>query len=84
MATRHIPEAEAARDFAAAVARVRSGEEVVIEGGSVPEVGLTAHRAKPGRLLSESLRIARENNFSATLDGVRHFRTIPNLDIVTL
>ena len=32
MATIHIPEAEAARNFAAVMAHVRAGTEVVIEG----------------------------------------------------
>ena len=36
MATIHISEAEAARDFAALLARVRAGAEVVIESGAHP------------------------------------------------
>ena len=32
----HISEAEAARDFAALMARVRAGEEIVIESGDLP------------------------------------------------
>lgn len=69
MATVRISEAEAAKDFAGLLERVRAGEEVVIENGSSPEVILSASTRRPGRLLSESLRIARENGFTATLDG---------------
>src|SRR5271170_8310704 len=36
MAVIHISEAEAAGDFAALMARVRAGEEIVIESGSYP------------------------------------------------
>jgi antitoxin (DNA-binding transcriptional repressor) of toxin-antitoxin stability system len=36
MAIIHISEAEAASDFAALMARVRAGEEIVIESGSHP------------------------------------------------
>lgn len=36
MATFRISEADAARDFAGLMARVRAGEEVIIESGSAP------------------------------------------------
>lgn len=69
MATVRISEAEAARDFFGLLARVRAGEEVVIENGSYPNVVLSAASSqRPGRLLSESLRIAEEGGFTATLD----------------
>jgi len=69
MATVRISESEAARDFLAVLARVRAGEEIVIDDGASPEVVLSASLGRPGRLLSESLRIARENGFTSTLDG---------------
>jgi len=69
MATIHIPEAEAARNFAAVMAHVRAGAEVVIEGdGSAPVILRTAEE-RPLRRLSESLRLARKYGSAATLDG---------------
>ena len=69
MATIHIPEAEAARDFAALMAHVRAGAEVVIEGAESPAVVLRAAEERPVRLLSESLRIAKAHVSKITLDG---------------
>ena len=63
-----ISEAEAARDFAALMARVRSGTEVVIENNSRP-VAVVRPAEPPVRLLSESLRLVREHHSTATLDG---------------
>jgi hypothetical protein len=68
MATYHISEAEAARDFAGVLARVREGTDVVIEGESVAPVLVRSLGDRPLRLLSESLRIARENSSGVTLD----------------
>ena len=63
----HVSEAEAASDFPALMARVRAGAEVVIENGERPVAVL--HPAEPAvRLLSESLRLAREHASTATLD----------------
>jgi len=65
----HISEAEAARDFASLMARVRSGTEVVIEDNAQP-VAVVRRVAEPFvRLLSESLRLAREHGSTVTLDG---------------
>jgi antitoxin (DNA-binding transcriptional repressor) of toxin-antitoxin stability system len=64
----HISEAEAASDFASLMARVRAGAEVVIEHDTRPVAILRP--AEPHlRLLSESLRLAREHGSTATLDG---------------
>ena len=64
----HISEEEAARDFAGVLARVRAGIEVVIESGKLPMA--VVRPAEPGvRLLSESLRLAKEHASTATLDG---------------
>jgi prevent-host-death family protein len=65
----HISEAEAANDFASLMARVRSGTEVVIEDNSRP-IAVVRPLAEPSvRLLSESLRLAREHGSTVTLDG---------------
>jgi prevent-host-death family protein len=64
----HISEAEAARDFASLLARVREGAEVVIESDSRP-VAVVRPAEPYVRLLSESLRLARERGSTATLDG---------------
>jgi prevent-host-death family protein len=63
----HISETEAANNFADVLARVRAGAEVVIESGKLPVAVLRP--AEPYvRLLSESLRLAKEHASSATLD----------------
>jgi antitoxin (DNA-binding transcriptional repressor) of toxin-antitoxin stability system len=63
----HISEAEAASDFASLMARVRGGAEIVIERDERAVAIL--HPAEPHvRLLSESLRLAREHASTATLD----------------
>ncbi len=59
MATIHISGADAARDFAGLMAKVRAGAEVVIEDGTYPPAVL--HAAEPApRTISESIEIARE------------------------
>ena len=63
----HISEAEAASDFASLMARVRSGAEVVIEDNARP-VAVMRPAEPYVRLLSESLRLAREHGSTATLD----------------
>jgi antitoxin (DNA-binding transcriptional repressor) of toxin-antitoxin stability system len=57
MAVIHISEAEAARDFAGLMARVRAGAEVVIDDAS-PAVKLSLVGERRGRLLSESIALA--------------------------
>jgi len=63
----HISEAEAASDFASLMARVRSGAEVVIEDNTRP-IAVVRPAESHVRLLSESLRLAREHGSTATLD----------------
>jgi prevent-host-death family protein len=63
----HISEAEAASDFASLMARVRAGAEVVIEKDARP-VAVVSPAEPDVRLLSESLRLAREHASAATLD----------------
>lgn len=69
MAVIHISEAEAARDFAALLARVRAGAEIVIDNDVSSSVVLRVASERPVRRLSESLRMAREHGSTATLDG---------------
>ena len=70
MATIHITEAEAARDFAGLMARVRLGVEVVIESDARAVAVLRpAVPAGPGRLLSEIIAESEAHGSSAVLDG---------------
>jgi antitoxin (DNA-binding transcriptional repressor) of toxin-antitoxin stability system len=62
----HISEAEAASNFASLLDRVRKGAEVVIETDARPVA--VVRRAEPHlRLLSESLRLAREHCSTAVM-----------------
>ena len=63
-----ISEAEAKRDFAAVLARVRAGAEVVIDDDAAPAVVLRIAAERPVRRLSESLLLAKEHASTATLD----------------
>ena len=58
MATVYIPETEAARDLPGLLARVRAGEEIVIEKEASPGVVLRVAVEPRGRLLSESIALA--------------------------
>ena len=58
MATIHISEADAARDFAGLMARVRAGAEIVIESGALPAAVLRA-ADPPRRSISESIALAK-------------------------
>jgi len=64
----HISEAEATSDFASLMARVREGAEVIIEKDARP-VAVVRPAEPHVRLLSDSLRLAREHGSTATLDG---------------
>jgi antitoxin (DNA-binding transcriptional repressor) of toxin-antitoxin stability system len=63
-----VSESEAANDFPSLLARVRAGAEVVIERDA-EAVAVLRPAAPRVRLLSESLRLAKERGSSATLDG---------------
>ena len=65
----HISEAEAASDFAAVLARVRAGAEIVIEDDARPVAVLRSAEPHPGRLLSESIALAEAHGSTVTLDG---------------
>ena len=56
MATFHISEAEAARDFPGLLARVRAGAEVVID--ATPAIKISVVTEPRGRLLSKSIALA--------------------------
>jgi antitoxin (DNA-binding transcriptional repressor) of toxin-antitoxin stability system len=59
MATIHISGADAARDFAGLMAKVRAGAEVVIEDGTYPPAVLRSAVPAP-RTITESIEIARK------------------------
>jgi antitoxin (DNA-binding transcriptional repressor) of toxin-antitoxin stability system len=71
MATIHISEAEAIRDFAALLTRVRAGEEIVIESGTAP-VAFLRPAAPSRRSISESIALAeagsRELGYKPVMD----------------
>jgi prevent-host-death family protein len=58
MAITHISAAEAAADFSRLLARVRAGEEIVIESDAQPVAVLRPAFELRGRLLSESIALA--------------------------
>ena len=68
MAVIHISEMDAARDFAALMARVREGAEVVIESGTGAIAVVRPIAAGPGRLLSELIASAEARGSNATID----------------
>jgi antitoxin (DNA-binding transcriptional repressor) of toxin-antitoxin stability system len=61
MAVIHISETEAARDFAGLLARVRAGEEILIEKDASPAVVVRVAAEPRGRLLSESIALAKKH-----------------------
>ena len=66
MAVIHISEAEAARDFAGLLARVRAGAEVVIEDGSLT-VAVLHTPVPPRRSIEECIALLPERS-PATID----------------
>lgn len=64
----HISDKEAASDFASVLDRVRTGTEIVIERDAQP-VAVVRPAEPSARLLSESLRLAKEHGSTATLDS---------------
>jgi len=56
----HISEAEAARDFASLMARVRAGAEVVIEDGVLP-VALISRAVPMSSAISDCIALARRH-----------------------
>lgn len=68
----HVSDKEAANDFASLLARVREGTEVVIERNAQPVAVLRPAETFRGRLLSESIALAKahaaELGYEPTLD----------------
>ncbi len=70
----HISESEAESDFGSVLARVRAGAEVIIESesGGTPVAVVRPAGSRPGRLLSESIALAKahaqELGYEPTLD----------------
>ncbi|MFZ0285917.1 MAG: hypothetical protein WAL32_11875 [Terriglobales bacterium] len=63
----HVSEADAARDFAGLLARVRAGAEVVIESGKLP-VAVIHSPVPPRRSISECIALLPEDS-TATIDA---------------
>jgi antitoxin (DNA-binding transcriptional repressor) of toxin-antitoxin stability system len=68
MATIHIPEAEAARDFAALMAHVRAGADVAIEDHGETIAVISRPCRRPGLLLSEVIARMEARGSTATVD----------------
>ncbi|HEX4030613.1 MAG TPA: hypothetical protein VHX20_09635 [Terracidiphilus sp.] len=68
MATIHISEADAARDFAGLMARVRAGAEVVIESDALP-VAIIRTPAQPGRSFEEAIALLPEDSTAVMDEG---------------
>jgi len=65
----HMSDAEAAKDFASLLDRVRTGAEVVIEHNARPVAVVRPAESPRGRLLSESIALAEAHGSTVTLDG---------------
>ncbi len=63
----HISEIEAANNFSGLMAKVRAGNEVIIEHDAHPVAILSPMPWRP-RLLSEAIALAEANGCTATLD----------------
>lgn len=66
MATIRISEADAARDFAGLLARVRAGAEIVIESGTA-SVAILRTATPPRRSIEECIALLPEDS-TATID----------------
>ena len=65
----HISDAEAANDFASVLKHVNGGCEVVIEHDARPVAVIRPPESARGRLLSESIALAKRHGSTVTLDG---------------
>ncbi len=61
MATFHIPETELAANLEALMARVRAGEEIVIESNAGP-IAILGPSALPGRTIQECIALLPEDS----------------------
>ena len=57
----HISEEEAAGNFTDVLTRVRAGAEVVIDGREPIVIAVRPTKPEPGRLLSESIALAKKH-----------------------
>ncbi|MGB8259726.1 MAG: hypothetical protein WCE75_05230 [Terracidiphilus sp.] len=69
MATVHIPEADALRNFAEVMAHVRAGSEVIIEKDALAVAVVKPPASGPGLLLSEAIALAEARGSGIALDG---------------
>ncbi len=81
-----MSEAEVARDFAAVMARVRAGTEVVIEDGTLPVAVIHAPADPSRRSISECIALAKkheeetgkapvlDSDFAADVEEIVHNR----------
>ncbi|HTS46963.1 MAG TPA: hypothetical protein VMH05_03410 [Bryobacteraceae bacterium] len=67
MAQVHMSESEVAKNFAAALEKVRQGAEVIVELDHRPVAVITAVKG-PGRPIDECIAIAKARGSTATLD----------------
>jgi antitoxin (DNA-binding transcriptional repressor) of toxin-antitoxin stability system len=67
MAQVHMSEAEVAKNFAAALEKVRQGADVVVEQDHRPVAVITPVKG-PGRPIDECIAIAKARGSGATLD----------------
>ena len=68
MATIHIPESEAAREFATVMSHVRAGADVVIEDHGETVAVVSQPTKRPGRMLSEVIALMDARGSNATVD----------------
>jgi len=72
MATVHMTAAEVAKDIAAVLAKVRQGDEIVIEQDSHPVAVIKPPAQGPGRSIDECIALAeqreKERGYRVTLD----------------
>lgn len=80
MATIHISEDDAVRDFARVLNRVRGGAEVVIEAGA-GAVAIIRPAVEPrGRLLSESIALAEDRRREGDIEPVMDAEFASDID----
>jgi antitoxin (DNA-binding transcriptional repressor) of toxin-antitoxin stability system len=59
MSVIHISGAEAARDFDGVLARVRAGDEIIVDDGKAPLVILSVALEPAGRSIAESISLGK-------------------------
>jgi antitoxin (DNA-binding transcriptional repressor) of toxin-antitoxin stability system len=82
MATIHISLDQAIDDIKELISRASKGDEIVIEDGSSTLARLVPPKDQNVRLLSESLRLAREHGSTVTLDDQLEMISPPSLKVI--